>query len=133
MSNVGKHNYIKDVSQNWILTVIDNFSKYVFAVPLPNKSAETILKGFQDIVNNQAEGTTPKTLQTDNGSEFVNSIIQGWAREENIHLSRSATYQATSNALIENFNNILRKMIREGCIRNNSLSELGESFIRLSL
>jgi hypothetical protein len=118
MSNVAKHNS----SQNWILTVIDNFSKYVFAVPLPNKNAETILKGFQDIINDQAEGTIPKTLQTDNGAEFVNSTIQDWAKQQNIHLSRSATYQATSNALIENFNNLLRKMIREGNIRNNSLN-----------
>jgi hypothetical protein len=52
----------------------------------------------------------------------VNSTIQGWAKQENIHLSRSATYQPTSNALIENFNNILRKMIREGFVRNNNLN-----------
>lgn len=122
MSNVAKHNYIKDLSQNWILTVIDNFSKYVFAVPIPSKKAEYILRGFQDIITNQAEGTTPKTLQTDNGPEFVNATIHEWAKEQSIHLSRSATYQATSNALIENFNNLLRKMIREGNIRNNSLN-----------
>jgi transposase InsO family protein len=61
-------------------------------------------------------------LQTDNGPEFANKIIQSWAKYQNIHLSRSATYQPTSNALIENFNNILRKIIREGFIRNNSLN-----------
>lgn len=122
MSNVAKHNKIKNVSQNWILTVIDNFSKYVFAVPLPDKEAGTCLRGFQSIIQNQAEGTIPKTLQTDNGPEFVNATIHNWAKEQNIHLSRSASYQPTSNALIENFNNILRKMIREGNIRNNSLN-----------
>ena len=122
MSNLGKNNFLKDLSQNWILTGIDNFSKYVFAVPLPNKKAEFILKGYKDIIENQAEGTKPRTLQTDNGPEFVNSTIQGWAKQENIHLSRSATYQPTSNALIENFNNILRKMIREGFVRNNNLN-----------
>jgi transposase InsO family protein len=73
-------------------------------------------------MNNNNPGTIPKTLQTDNGAEFVNSTIQDWAKQQNIHLSRSATYQATSNALIENFNNLLRKMIKEGNIRNNSLN-----------
>jgi transposase InsO family protein len=76
----------------------------VFAVPIPSKKAEYILRGFQDIITNQAEGTTPKTLQTDNGPEFVNATIHEWAKQQSIHLSRSATYQATSNALIENFN-----------------------------
>ena len=122
MSNIANKNYINDLSQNWILTVIDNFSKYVFAIPLPNKDAKTVLNGFKKIIEEQAEGTKPKTLQTDNGPEFANKILQEWAKEQNIHLSRSATYQPTSNALIENFNNILRKMIREGFVRNNNLN-----------
>ena len=32
------------------------------------------------------------------------------------------SYQPTSNALIENFNNLLRKMIREGFVRHNNLN-----------
>jgi hypothetical protein len=122
MSNLGNNNFLKDLSQNWILTVIDNFSKYVFAVPLPSKKARYVLQGYKDIIEHQAGGTKPRTLQTDNGPEFANKTIQTWAKDQNIHLSRSATYQPTSNALIENFNNILRKMIREGFVRNNSLN-----------
>ena len=106
----------------FILTVIDNFSKYVFALGLPNKNARTVLNAFEDIVQNQAEGTYPQVLQTDNGGEFVNELLENWARQHNIHLARSMSYQPTSNALIENFNNILRKMMREGFIRTNSLN-----------
>jgi len=122
MGYYAEDNIIKGKPQNYILTVIDNFSKYVFAVPLPDTKALNVRDGFKTIVRKQAQDTYPKTLQTDNGIEFVNNVIKDWTKEHNIHLSRSATYQATSNALIENFNNILRKMIREGFIRNNSLN-----------
>jgi len=108
--------------KKWILTVIDNFSKYVFAVPLVNKNAQTVLDGFQKIITDQADGTYPQVLQTDNGGEFKNEIMKAWTRQHNIHHAFSASYQPTSNALVENFNNLLRRMIREGYIRNNSLN-----------
>ena len=108
--------------QKWILTVIDNFSKFVFATPLLRKTANQAIEGFERIVNEQAKGTYPQVLQTDNGGEFENKIFIDWAKEHNISIRRSASYQPTSNASVENFNNILRKMIREGYVRNNSLN-----------
>ena len=118
MSNVAEHNN----NNLYILTVIDNFSKYVFATPLKDRTAKDVLDGLKKIIAEQAGGTIPKTLQTDNGPEFANHTLINWLKEKHIHFSRGATYQATSNALIENFNNILRRMIREGNIRTNSLN-----------
>ena len=118
MSSVSEHND----DNLYILTVIDNFSKYVFATPLKDRTAKDIVKGLEKIIAQQAGGTIPKTLQTDNGPEFANYTLIDFLKENNIHFSRSASYQATSNALIENFNNILRRMIREGYIRFNSLN-----------
>jgi len=108
--------------QKWILTVIDNFSKYVFATPILRKTAQEEIEGFERIVKDQAQGTYPQVLQTDNGGEFENAIFNKWAKDNNIHIKKSASYQPTSNASVENFNNILRKMIREGNVRNNSLN-----------
>ena len=108
--------------KKWILTIIDNFSKYVFATPLPNKNQTTTLEGFERIINEQAKGTYPQVLQTDNGKEFDNKLLLDWAKTNKIHIVKSASYQPTSNALVENFNNILRRMIREGYIRTNSLN-----------
>jgi hypothetical protein len=52
-------------------------------------------------------------------------MFEEWARVNKITLKLSMSYQPTSNALIENFNNILRKMIREGFIRHNNLNWIG--------
>jgi transposase InsO family protein len=114
--------YASSNSNNkFILTVIDNFSKYVFAVPLKNKEAQTITDGFEKIVNEQAEKTYPSSIQTDNGTEFAGEFID-WCKANRIFMKKSLSYSPTSNSLIENFNNILRKMIREGFVRTNSFN-----------
>jgi len=108
-------------NNRYILTIIDNFSKYVFATPLKNKEAATIAEGFEKIVTEQADNTYPSSIQTDNGAEFEGEFIQ-WCRNNNILIKKSLSYSPTSNSLIENFNNILRKMIREGFVRTNSFN-----------
>ena len=66
-------------------------------------------------------GTYPKLLQADNGGEFNNIVINPWAEEHDIKMVHTLTYTPTGNALIENFNKYLRKMINEGFVRYNSL------------
>jgi hypothetical protein len=112
----------KNRNHKYILTVIDNFSKYVFAIGLKGKSAMELLEGMLDIIENQAEHTHPRIIQSDNGGEFKNEIFQQWAKDNKITLKLSMSYQPTSNALIENFNNLLRKMIREGFVRHNNFN-----------
>ena len=68
------------------------------------------------------EGTYPKLLQADNGAEFVNVDINPWAEKHNVKMVHTLTYTPTGNALVENFNKYLRKMINEGFIRYNSLN-----------
>ena len=106
----------------WILTVIDFFSKKVFAVALKDKSAETTRDGLEHIC--QTSNTYPKIIQSDNGGEFIGEFVKDWATENKVRLVRTLSYSPNSNGLIENFNNILRQMIREGFVRNNSFNWL---------
>lgn len=43
-------------------------------------------------------------LDFDNGSEFINHALIGWARERGIHLTRSRPYKSNDNAHIEQKN-----------------------------
>ena len=106
----------------YILTVIDYFTKYVFAVGLKNKTPESIIKGLEKIYHEQSQNTYPQILQTDNGGEYVNELFENFGKLHKIHLVRTMSYTPQSNGLIENFNGILRKMIREGFVRNNNLN-----------
>jgi hypothetical protein len=102
------------------MTVIDFFSKYVFAVALPNKKPESIIKAFDTIGTSQSQNTYPNYLQCDNGGEFKNKKFEDYCVGKNIKLIYTKSYTPTTNGLIENFNKFLRKMIFEGFVRTDS-------------
>ena len=49
---------------HFMLTVIDVFSKFAWAVPIQHKNAPTVSAGFADILR-QATPRCPQRLQTD--------------------------------------------------------------------
>ena len=57
---------------NWILVCIDVFSKFVWIKLLKNKSANTVMQAFRDII---AAGRRPENIQCDEGTEFINAIF----------------------------------------------------------
>ena len=56
----------------YILTVIDVFSKYAWAVPLKNTSAAAVTKAFEKIISDRI----PKRLWIDEGKEFYNATFK---------------------------------------------------------
>ena len=63
----------------YILNVIDEFSKFVWSVPIKDKTGKTITNTFQSIVKTSKR--KPKKLWVDNGSEFYNSVFKKWLTE----------------------------------------------------
>ena len=56
----------------YILTVIDVFSKFSWALPLKNKTGTTLTKAFSTIL----QSVKPTFVQSDKGTEFLNSMFQ---------------------------------------------------------
>ena len=108
----------------FILTAIDFFTKKAFATGIFDNTAPNVIKGFEDIIDNQSNGTTPNYLQTDNGPEFTSLLFQEWCKNNNIKLIHTLSYTPQSNGLIEGFNGQLRKLMRENFIRNNNEDKL---------
>jgi hypothetical protein len=103
----------------WILTGIDYFTKKVFGCPLRDKSEDSVLDGLEYCIESQMENTYPHLLQSDNGSEFKNYKMKDWAEAHKITQIFTDTHTPTGNALIENANNLIRRMIREGFVRHS--------------
>ena len=59
---------------NFLLLVIDTFSKYGWIVPLKNKKAQTIVKALKEIF--KESGRRPDKLWTDKGTEFFNKDVR---------------------------------------------------------
>ena len=67
----------------FLLTCIDVFLKFAWVIPLNNKSGESLVNGFQSMLNT---GRSPEKLQTDKGTEFLNCNFQSFLKEKNIHV-----------------------------------------------
>jgi hypothetical protein len=87
---------------NYLLTVIDCFSKYAWAIPIRNKTAEEIIKSFDEIFKERK----PLKLQTDKGKEFKNKKFQSFLKEHNvIWFSTDSEFKAS---IVERFNRTLK-------------------------
>ena len=73
----------KDKEYRYLLTIIDTFSKYAYAYLLNNKKSENILVHLKDFIN--IHGKCAK-LHTDNGKEFVNTLISDYCQKKDIIL-----------------------------------------------
>ena len=67
----------------YIFIIIDNFSKYLWAIPLKNKNSQTITNEFSNILTTSKR--KPLKLESDRGSEFYNSIFQNFLKSKSIH------------------------------------------------
>lgn len=65
----------------FVLLVIDIFSKYVWMRPLKNKKGSTTAWAFEDILR---EGRQPTKLRTDKGLEFRSKAFNNVLTDRNI-------------------------------------------------
>ena len=114
---------------HYLITCIDVFSKYAWAIGLKNKTGDAVLKGFQQILKS---GRTPNKIHTDKGKEFINSKFKKFLEEKNIHLySLNSELKAS---VVERFNRTLKeKMYRYFTFKNsykysNVLDDFIESY-----
>ncbi len=98
----------------YILTVIDCFTKYAWAIPLKDKTAKAVLKAFQDIF----EQRIPQKVWVDEGKEFYNKDLEKYFKAKEITMY--STYGEHKSAIIERFNRTLKtKMYTKFTANNN--------------
>ena len=56
-----------------LLVIVDRASKFLFAYPLPNKTAENVAKKLLDLLINYG---IPLSLHNDTGAEFIAEVVQ---------------------------------------------------------
>ena len=91
---------------NYLLTCIDCFSKYAWAIPLKTKTAIEIVKAFNSIVNESSR--KPCKLQTDRGKEFYNSEMKDFCLANDIKHFSSENYDIKA-CIVERFNRTLKQ------------------------
>jgi hypothetical protein len=100
----------KNKGNTFILTVIDVFSKKAYAQALKNKSAPAVREAFQKILDSNSEGQPPYKVQTDKGTEFLNSQLKTLAKDNGIKFF-TAEDDATKAQIVERFNRTLKNKL----------------------
>lgn len=91
----------------FLLTIIDTFSKYAWAVPLKSKNASDVTNAMKSIFIK--ESRSPVHLQTDDGKEFFNKEFQNLMRKYRIN--HYSTYSVIKASIIERFNRTLKGLM----------------------
>lgn len=91
----------------YLLTVIDCFSRFAWAVPIKDKKGDTVLDAFKEIVVKSKR--KPNRLWVDQGKEFVNHKMVHWLKENNILIYH--TYGEHKASICERFNRTLKSLM----------------------
>jgi len=88
---------------NYLLCVIDCFSKYAWVEPLKTKTGAETTKAVESIFN---KGRIPAKLQVDNGKEYYNTNVESLLKNNNIEYF--STFSDKKAAMAERFNRTLK-------------------------
>lgn len=98
--DLGDFNTTSSSGNNFILVVVDYFSRFTILRALPDKHSHTIAKELLSIF---CLFGFPKIINSDQGSEFVNEIVTNLIEMSGIDRRLSLPYTPTSNPVAEKF------------------------------
>ena len=104
---------------NYLLTVVDVFSKYAWVVPLKQKTGPMVSAALKGILKGKR---TPQTFQTDDGKEFYNNHVTKTLKEYGVrHFSTSGDTKAN---VVERFNRTFKQRLYRYVTTFNKLTYL---------
>ena len=94
-----------------ILTLIDCFTRYALAIPLPDQSSETIIHAV--VGNYITIYGAPRRILTDQGRNFESEQFLNFCNLFRICKIRTSAYHPQSNGVYERFNQTLKYSLRK--------------------
>ena len=94
--------------KKFLLTAIDAFTKFAQCQALKNKTQDSVLSGFKEVL--KRFGQKPLSIYVDSGKEFTNNQFKQYLSKNKIkpYFAKSSKYKA---AMVERLNQSLKKMI----------------------
>jgi hypothetical protein len=92
----------------YMLTVVDEFSRFPFAFPCPDMSTGTVIKCLESLF---ALFGMPGYIHTDRGTSFMSHELKAYLSQKGVATSKTTPYHSTGNAQCERYNGIIWKAI----------------------
>ena len=102
---------------SWILNIMDTYTKYLWSFKMKNKSAENVKECLDTLFKNFG---VPVELQSDNGKEFANSLLETYLKKLNIKIIHGRPRNPKSQGQIERANQTIKRWLAKTM---NSLNE----------
>ncbi|GBM33314.1 Transposon Tf2-6 polyprotein [Araneus ventricosus] len=99
-------------NKNFILTIIDHYSRYLEAYPLQNITSRTIINCLNKYFANFG---LPKFLITDNATNFISNEMVKFLDRLNIQHRKSSIYYPMANGLLERAHRTMKESLASMC------------------
>ena len=93
----------------YLITIADHFSKYFWCTAVPTKEAKFVKEALLTFFSFKGK---PKCLQSDNGSEFKNSLIESFLGSVGVEFLHGRPYHPQSQGMIENLNRRIQQALK---------------------
>ena len=93
----------------YLLTLVDSATRWPEAIPLKTITAVAVAEGLFDIFSRLG---CPKLVLSDQGTQFMSSVMTEVFRLLGIKSIRTSPYHAQSNGMCERLNGTLKQMLR---------------------
>ena len=101
---------VSDNGNRYILSMVDVLTRYGFAVAIPDKSTTTVARALMNNIIGQFG--PPRSLYSDQGSEFTGKVMQEVLQLMNIKQRHITCYRPQASGLVERFNGTLCSILR---------------------
>ena len=92
----------------YLLIMVDEFSRYPFAFPCKDISADTVIKCLTEVFSYFG---LPRYIHSDRGSSFMSTKVKTFLTDLGIPTSRSTPYHPTGNSQCERYVGVVWKAI----------------------
>ena len=94
--------------KGYLLVVIDTFTRYVSIYPTPDATAKSALSG---LLKHFGQFGSPKSIRSDNGSHFVNTVINEFLELTGTYHDKTMAYSKEENSIVERCNKEINRYI----------------------
>ena len=99
----------------YLLTIIDTFTKYAWVYPLKQNTCTNVLNCFKDLFEKVEK---PLKLNTDRGSELMCKKFEAYLKDNKIH--HYVSYSLRKCPIVERFNLTIKRILYQMMARNNT-------------
>jgi hypothetical protein len=100
---------VDDRGNQHIITMIDNFTRWVELYPAPDTSAVSAARGIISLLGHYG---CPKYLLSDRGPQYVNEVVTEITKYYSINRTQSTPYSHEENGIVERANKEVMRHLR---------------------